>query len=440
MAHQTGISPRIGFHYFPDTLHYREKDLHTWLPELRAMGASWVTLLAHPERAIPEPFLTGLIAAGIQPVLQFQLPLPAPTQLPSLELLVDTYARWGVRYAVLFDRPNIRKAWSASAWTQSEIVEQFLDIYTPLAERVLQSGMLPVFPPLQPGGDYWDTTFLQAALRSLQRRGKTTILDHFTLAALAWTNGRPLGWGAGGPERWPLTVPYVSPAGSQDQLGFRAFDWYLPMITAELGAPRPILIVRAGQSPEAHTNRADRQTFADTALDIARLLAAPDGSNDQIPEDVLACNFWLLSAAPESPYLSQAWVQPDGGRLPAATALRHWVEQQAAQPEATPPVPPPVDVVAPAGEAKALPQRLIPHYLLVPLYAWGIAEWDMETIRPIIEKYHPTVGFSVEEACLAERVTIAGGKKAFSEADLQRLRQAGCSLEIVQAGGDLAAL
>ena len=64
----------------------------------------------------------------------------------------------------------------------------------------------------------------------------------------------------------------------------------------------------------------------------------------------------------------------------------------------------------------------------------------MESIRPVIEKYHPTVGFSVEEACLADRVTIAGGNQAFSDADLQRLREAGCSLEILETGGSLAAI
>jgi hypothetical protein len=37
---------RIGFHYYPDYNHYRDKDLHKWLPELDALGATWLTLLA----------------------------------------------------------------------------------------------------------------------------------------------------------------------------------------------------------------------------------------------------------------------------------------------------------------------------------------------------------------------------------------------------------
>ena len=34
----TSLVPnRIGFHYFPDTAHYRESDLRAWVPELQAL-------------------------------------------------------------------------------------------------------------------------------------------------------------------------------------------------------------------------------------------------------------------------------------------------------------------------------------------------------------------------------------------------------------------
>ena len=66
---------RIGFHYYPDYNHYRDKDLHKWLPELDALGATWLTLLAPGGRAIPENFIRGLISQGIEPILHFKLPL-----------------------------------------------------------------------------------------------------------------------------------------------------------------------------------------------------------------------------------------------------------------------------------------------------------------------------------------------------------------------------
>lgn len=51
---------RLGYHYFADALHYRELDLQTWLPHLKALGASWLVVQADGDRtAIPEPFLSG---------------------------------------------------------------------------------------------------------------------------------------------------------------------------------------------------------------------------------------------------------------------------------------------------------------------------------------------------------------------------------------------
>jgi hypothetical protein len=217
---------------------------------------------------------------------------------------------------------------------------------------------------------------------------------------------------------------------------------------SELGVARPIILLQAGIAPQAHAPLGDVQQHAESSLAIAQALAAPAGDTDlSIPEEVLACNFWLLAAAAGSPYANQAWIQPDGGRLPAATALRRWHKGRSAaaeQVEQATSASTTQSQVAPTTIAvgqKATPQpRPITHYLLVPLYAWGIADWDMESIRPVIEKYHPTVGFSIEEACLADRVTIAGGSNAFSDADFQRLREAGCSLEILETGGSLVAV
>ncbi len=47
---------RLGFYYYPDTLHYRESDLCKWLPTLQDLGASWITLVTPVKRAIPETF------------------------------------------------------------------------------------------------------------------------------------------------------------------------------------------------------------------------------------------------------------------------------------------------------------------------------------------------------------------------------------------------
>jgi hypothetical protein len=520
---------RLGFHYYPDTLHYRESDLLAWLPELQAMGAAWLTLFAPADRAIPEPFLQGLLKAGVEPILHFHLPFACPTDESALELLFNVYASWGVRYVVLFDRPNLRDSWPASAWAQSELVERFLDIFLPVANRALQAGLTPVFPPLEPGGDYWDTCFLQASLQGMLRRGQTALLDALHLGAYARVDGHPVEWGAGGPERWPGVRPYFTPQEEQDQLGFYIFDWYLTHTQAALGTPRPILLLAAGQglktSSEEFASEAQEQDHAAANLAIAQRLGSTAQSGEggePISPYVLACNFWLLAADPAHPQASQAWFQSDGYTLPVVDALRQLANQGAPLPgiEATDaldplsfaldafpgvapaevtsqePPPPPADApeapdvqdpvggdaaadtipagapVEPAPETpveepvEASPVEMeqpsepgseqaapsseqtspvngaeppahlpIAHYLLLPLPDSGAAEWLLEAARPFILKYHPTLGYSPEEAALARCITLVGGEQPFPETLLAALRNRGCTVTRITGDG-----
>lgn len=437
---------RLGLHYFPDTNHYRDSDLRTWLPELRALGISWLTLIASPDYAIPESFLRGLLDQGIEPVLHFPLPLhyngQNSTRATTAEfgLLFTTYARWGVHYVILFDRPNSNIAWTASSWTQTDLVERFLDRFLPLAETASQTGLIPVFPPLEPGGDYWDTAFLRAALQAMERRGYTDLLHSLTLSAYARAGERPLNWGSGGPESWPSSHPYITPAGSEDQLGFRIFDWYLKIMESVTGNTGQILLLAAGsypiQKPDHQTLRLDEAAHTLRNLAIAQALMEPVFPQlrpdlfeplDPIQPQVLAGNFWLLSAAPHSNHLPRAWFQPDGSSLPIAGALsqliashnRHLSVKSTNLANTR---------VYPA-QSKPNHRHLIAHYLLLPSYEWGISDWHLDVIRSYVKKYRPTIGFSLAEAAYAARVTVVGGVDIFSEAALTELRAAGCAVE-----------
>lgn len=451
----TPTSPnRFGMHYFPDTRHYRQIDLETWLPELQDLGASWVTLLAPANCTIPEFFLNGLVASGIQPVIHIPIPVDIDIHPGSFEVILSSYARWGIHYITIFDRPNLRTAWARSAWSQSELVERFLDIYLPLATQVLNFGMLPVFPPLEPGGDYWDTAFLRAALRSLQRRNQIPLLDKLVIGAYAFTNQLPLNWGVGGPERWPRTTPYFTPSGSQDQRGFRAFDWYQAILTAELGERPPILLLRAGcRFQDIPTNHPDPHSYhAERNLNIARCLTAPALEQgeatssdifwaeteplDPIPEQVVACNFWLLAANEGHRASPDAWYAADGAPLPLAQAIREWHSKSQPEPGALQDSNLLNETDSTQADNSVHP---IAHYLLMPLYAWGAADWELENVRPMIQRFHPTVGYSLAEACLSKRVTIYS-KGTIPQVVMDRLHNAGCLVDRLQTDGTILAV
>lgn len=447
---------RLGIHYYPDTDHYRHSDLQAWLPELASLGISWITLNAPLDRAIPEHFLVGLIASGIEPILKLPLSLDASPLGFDLQLLCSTYARWGLKYLVLYDRPNSREAWNVTTWAQNDLVERFLDHFIPAARIALDCGLTPVFPPLEPGGDYWDITFLRAALQGIRRRDHSELLNRLVIGAIARAGERPLAWGAGGPERWPGVKPYHTPASQQDQRGFRVFDWYLATAQAILGRPVRIILLEAGSYPGLHAgtlpSTQEQTRHTDRNFAIARaLVESPDESKDEpryvpraiqegpgpIPEQVLACNFWLLASGPQDPRLPQAWFQPDGRTLPIVGALRRWIAGRHAGP--IPGEDPPPPSAAPSSALDSREVRWSPypieHYLLLPLFDWGISDWYLDAIRPFVKKYHPTIGFSLREASHAARVTVIGSRQLFPDRQLDRLRAAGCVVERLDGDG-----
>ncbi len=431
------LKSRFGFHYFPDAEHYRESDLRAWLPELSALGASWLALTAPADRAIPEPFLRGLMDAGIEPLLHFHLPLNAPNHPEELDLLFETYARWGVQYAILFDRPNRRRGWSLQDWAQKDLVERFIDLFVPVAEAALQAGLTPVFPPLEPGGDYWDTAFLRTALQALKRRGHRTMLQQMILGAYARPGNRRLDYGAGGPERWPGARPYFKPPNEEDQLGFRIFDWYLTLSRAVLGVPLPVILLGTGYqlSDQSDPNlpAIDEEAHVGRNLALIQLLASQQatsvdhGAEEPVPEEVIAGVFWLLAAPEGEPYSSAAWFKSNGQAMPVVGAVRQWLTEGRVNGKENPDN-------RPKGNPRGSP-RPIAHYLLLPTYDWGVADWHLEVIQPFIKNRRPTIGFSLVEASQATQVTVIGSELEFPEEALDDLRAAGCLVERIDGDG-----
>jgi hypothetical protein len=108
--------------------------------------------------------------AQIEPVVQFTQGLEKRLETTDMRTLLQAYSRWGVHTVSFFDRPNSRSSWPVSEWAQNGLVERFLDRYIPLASLAIECDIVPLFPALEPGGNFWDTAFLSLALQSLARR------------------------------------------------------------------------------------------------------------------------------------------------------------------------------------------------------------------------------------------------------------------------------
>ncbi len=401
---------KVGFHYRMDSDHYSEKDLATWLPRLKDLGASWMVLNAPTNRAIPEGFINALKAEKIEPVLHFRI---TPLELPSVEemiLLFDNYQRWGVKYLILFDRPNQQESWGSEAWAQSGLTERFLDIFLPLAEAAVAVGLVPVFPPLEPGGDFWDTTFLRGALDGIKRRASKPLQGRIILSAYTGLSGRDLSWGGGGPQSWPETQPYLTPETSQDQIGFRISEWYLTLSETILEKKLPILLLGIrGPAPEG-------QDLAETLVKSARLIACQEVDGlDPLPEEVIGGAIFSLTGNEDCCAAEHRWYSPEGVANPIVGAFLN----AETKPEAK----------------RAAGKFQISHYLLLPSFEWGVADWHLNVTKSFIKKNRPTVGFSLQEAFQAEQVTVVGGEENFSEKDLSQLRNQGCLVRRIEGDG-----
>jgi hypothetical protein len=423
----------FGFHYYPDDSHYRLADWQAWQPELRALGARWLTLVGSPTRAIPEAFIKAVVDEGITPLIHLPAtPIqPARDSAPTLEPLFKTYARWGVKYVVVFSEPNTRAAWPAAEWGKSGLVERFLDLALPVLQAEADAGLQPVFPALKAGGEYWDTSFLEASLAGLERRGQMALARQLTFAVNLWTFNRPATWGAGGLARWPEARPYLTPPGSQDQRGFHLFEWHAEIIRARLGESRPMICLaggpRLGEQSDDSQSPTDEARHASCAQDIVRAAL-----ENQLPDYVLNVNFWLLCAAESSPFAKEAWYHPERGPLAAVDALKHWAARQPPE-QSGAKYQPPERSEAKSKEAGASPKngngKLIAHYLLLPTFEWGVSEWHWQAALDYVKAHRPTCGFSIEEAKRAQMVTIMGNEQGINAEAEAALRQAGCTVE-----------
>ena len=418
----------LGFCYFPDDAHYRQSDLQAWLPELRALGASWLTLIGSPARAIPESFIRALIESAIEPIIHIPIPPSQPIDLTELETIYASYARWGVHYVVLYDQPNRKINWSPEAWGQESLVSRFLDLCLPALQLADRCGLVPVLPPLTQGGDYWDTAFLDLLLSQLKTRNQPELLKRLVISYYAFTFNRPLDWGAGGQAAWPQTQPYTVPAASQDQRGFHAFEWYQEVIRARLGADRPLLMIaggcRLGDSTDPVFTAVDSARHATCNIAIMQAM-----TQRQLPNNLLNIAYYLLAAPADSAPAQFAWYRADGSTLPVVGALKQQMTaalQAIAANEKSIPVHSAKSTREPKSNSN---HKSIYHYLLLPTFEWGVSNWHWTAVLQYVNRFQPTCGFSIAEAQAAEYVTLVGNEQGFNPAVEQTLRAAGCQVE-----------
>jgi len=402
---------KFGLRYFSDDLHYRVEDLRIWLPQWKTLNCQWLVLYSTPWRAIPEAFLAPIIENGIIPVIQIhQSPIVAlPTR--AFDSILGAYARWGVRHVVFFDRPNQRQQWSQSQYIAHELPQRFWNIWLPLAEHARDFGFAPILPALEQGGSYWDTSFLTALL-SLVRQTSPHLLNELQLGIYAYSNHANVDWGAGGEARWQATRPYFTPADSQDQLGFRSFEWYDPICQRVLGRSLPQIMLGGGYLPVTDSKQSGN--LLSHNLHIAKQAQNPQALPD-----------YLLNVALPS---------MDGDNLPVlfnqhahptshAKQLREWLVGKATHRQ-------PKDAMSHTAHGSS---KRMSHYVLLQPAALGGASWQMEAAQTFAQHFQAVLGFSATEAQNAQQVSLFAEDSEQIREVSAKLQKSGCKTEQIVA-------
>ena len=315
--HRTTHKTGLGFHYYPDELHYRSTDVEYWLPKLQNLGANWITLVSSTNRSIPETFLSPLIQSGIEPIIHIKTNYIKPLDIDVVQSTLQAYANWGVKYVCVFDCPNMRTSWKPGDFEQKHLAERFVDCWIPIAKLQIDSGLPATLTPLYQGGIYWDTSFLSAVLETIVSRQHQAIIDNLVLGIYSFAGSHAADWGRGGHKAWPASQPYRTPPGSQDQTGFWSFEWYAEIMEKVIGHIRPILMIAGGARRTEIDNRTQehKDIAWHTTCNISIANAMLSG---HLPDYLLNVNFWLLCADSGHPASDDAWLPNEGDTTPIA--------------------------------------------------------------------------------------------------------------------------
>ena len=411
----------LGFEYFSSPEFLVLKRVRDWLPVLKQLGASAVVIQSGFDKAIPEDIFLVARDQQLTPVVHFTMELPLTRKFNEVAFLMDVYAKWGVSEVILGNKPNSKSSWTATAWHYDSIVDHFLDRFIPLANHAVRAGLSPALPPLQPGGDYWDTAFVELVLGGLKRRQMEGILDCLSLTSYGYTFNKPLSWGAGGPERWLGVKPYQTPEGQQDQLGFNNYAWQNAMGLRATGKNFPISILDAGSSGMKFVQSNYQAMKKDIKTIYASILGklAPNSSKTEMAvmfDDSVKQVFFSLDNIAK---LMQ-------NKISSKELIEFFKEPKHAGKT--------IKSVEDSG-------KVFDHYLLLPAHTSGISDVILNKIRPLIKHRQTTVGFSPSEAKFARKVSIYPDPIVFSDEVIDELRSAGCTVEILPDSGiDIATM
>jgi hypothetical protein len=403
---------RMGFHFFHDLDHYTIGQADQWHRLTGEYANGFVVLLSPTDRAIPEMILDFFLSREIVPIIQFDYHALRQADPHDVDLLLSHYRRAGIKLLQLAGYLNQKEYWQDTSGADS-ILKHIAESVVWFHQLAVVKGFTHVLPKMVPGGDYWDLIVLEQLLKAIEQTelGLTSVV----LSYAAWSYGHSLMWGEGGHAKWIQALPYQKAISGEDHRGFLGFAWYQEIAVKVLGYKLPVLLFDAGRKNlDVVADSSDE--FVIQNRKVLDFLVDPKKQN--LLDRVIGVCF---SFAPE--FASDEMITTIQKYMPRYERKTH--DHRKEQPSEK----------AMGSEHEKEIQKQIKHYLLLPKYGWGVAKWHLEAAVPFILKYHATLGFRVEEAFYAEKVTIVMDNDVFPDEVLGELHERGCDVRVLRGDG-----
>ena len=438
-------SKKLGFHYYKDAGHFDDPSLDYWLPKLQAAGTSWLIIYAPDLAEIPENFINRLRNVRIEPVVVLNYSISEPPSLQLFRQRMAYYHSIGIHMVQFFNRPNMRQFWNAEDWVKPGLVTRFIRRYADYAAACIQEKVIPLFPLLEPGGDYWDLAFLRSSIKQIRKEYSEVLLSNLVFSASGCLYQHPLSWNEAGPAGYPPSAPYTE--GTVDHRGFYLYQWYQEILKKEIGKNVPMLVMNAGMwEPGAGVfdvvSRESKQQY----LNILNLLQDVTPKSDgKVPPYVLSCCIYKLpsteslsAAVPAGKNAADLFsksVRKDETETRASFKERFRKFFKAVIPELF------ISIARNIGTNLALIFKYARKYLfqggslgeyfLLPEVNSLFTEEQMNTIRQYIKLHKCASGNDLNEALASKNVIMIDDQALYPAYMLRQLRDRGCAVHTV---------
>jgi len=212
---------RFGVHT-PSNYYWVPSNLIEWCDDAKRHGVGAVTVWANDKHQVD--FCKALIDHGIEVIYR-----PGQNLIPSQFIggIYEAYRDVGVRYCQFYNEPNLSAEWQDDRKINPEF---FAENWAGKCKALKSIGMIPVVPPLSPGGNFWHPDFFHRMMNWWKNQG---MLPELLRGCVLGIHNRPT----------------VNPPDDEGVCSFNGYKYYRQWMMDIMGFTLPMVAPEAGYEP-----------------------------------------------------------------------------------------------------------------------------------------------------------------------------------------------